>query len=39
MKHKDFIEFLKLPHNILAAISLVSGTILFANDELTKKYL
>lgn len=37
MKVKDFIEFLKLPPNILAAISLVSGTILFANDELLKK--
>lgn len=37
MKPKDFIEFLKLPPNILAAISLVSGTILFANDELLKK--
>ena len=37
MKFKDFIEFIKLPPNILAAISLVSGTILFGNDELIKR--
>lgn len=37
MKPKDFLEFLKLPPNILAAISLVSGTILFANDTLLSR--
>lgn len=37
MKATDFIDFLKLPPNILAAISLVSGTILFANDTLLNR--
>lgn len=37
MKIEDFIKFLKLPPNILAAVSLVSGIILFADDELLKK--
>lgn len=34
MKFKDFI---RLSPNILAAISLVSGTILFGNNELIKR--
>ena len=40
MKIKDFLEFLKLPPNILTAISLVSGVILFApNDFINKLYM
>ena len=37
MKVKDFIDFIKLPPNILAAVSLVSGIILFIPDKLAKK--
>lgn len=37
MKPKEFIELLKLPPYILAAISIVSGIILFADDTLIKK--
>lgn len=37
MKFKDFIEFIKLPPNILAAISLVSGIIILSPDKLIKK--
>ena len=37
MKLKDFINFLKLPPNILLAISLVSGSILFASDNIINK--
>ena len=37
MKVKDFIEFIKLPPNILAAVSVVAGTILFIPDKLAKK--
>ena len=34
---KDFLEFLKLPPNILAAISIVSGTITLIPDNYAKK--
>ena len=37
MKIKDFIDILKLPPNILSAISLVTGSILFFPDKLLKK--
>ena len=37
MKVKDFIEFIKLPPNILAAVSVVAGIILFIPDKLAKK--
>lgn len=37
MKVKDFIDFIKLPPNILAAVSVVSGIILFIPDKLAKK--
>ena len=37
MKAKDFLDFLKLPPNILAAISLVTGIILFAPVTFLKK--
>ena len=37
MKVKDFLEFLKLPPNILFAISLVTGTILFLPDSMISK--
>lgn len=37
MKINDFIDFLKLPPNILAAISLVSGVILFAPKNFINK--
>ena len=37
MKPKDFIEFLKLPPNILSAICLVSGIVLFIPDKFAKK--
>lgn len=37
MKPKDFMEFLKLPPNILAAICLVSGIVLFIPDKFAKK--
>ena len=37
MKVKDFINFLKLPPNILFAISLVSGAILFVSDSIIAK--
>ena len=37
MKVKDFIEFIKLPPNILAALSVVAGIILFIPDKLAKK--
>lgn len=39
MKPKDFIEFLKLPPNILSAICLVSGIVLFIPDKFAKKYI
>ena len=40
MKVKDFIDFLKLPPNILAALSLVTGIILFVPDKaLSKLYM
>jgi len=40
LKLKDFIDFLKLPPNILTAISLVSGVILFApNNFVNKLYM
>lgn len=34
---KDFIEFLKLPPNILAAISIVTGLLLFLPDNYIEK--
>ncbi len=37
MNIKDFIDFLKLPPNILAAISLVTGCILFVPDSVLNK--
>lgn len=37
MRTKDFIEFIKLPPNILAAVSVVAGIILFIPDKLAKK--
>lgn len=37
MKVKDFIEFIKLPPNLLAAVSIVAGIILFIPDKLAKK--
>ena len=37
MKVKGFIEFIKLPPNILAAVSVVAGIILFIPDKLAKK--
>lgn len=37
MKVKDFIDFLKLPPNILAALSLVTGIILFVSDKVLSK--
>ena len=37
LKINDFIDFLKLPPNILAAISLVSGVILFAPRNFINK--
>ena len=37
MKVKDFIDFLKLPPNILAALSLVTGIILFVPDKVLSK--
>lgn len=40
MNIKDFVDFLKLPPNILAAISLVTGCILFVPDSaLNKLYM
>ena len=37
MKFKDFIEFIKLPPNILTSIALVSGIIILSPDKLIKK--
>lgn len=37
MKPKDFLEFLKLPPNILTAVSIVAGIIIFIPDKLAKK--
>ncbi len=37
MKVKDFLEFLKLPPNILFAISLVTGMILFLPKDIVSK--
>ena len=37
MKAKDFLDFLKLPPNILAALSLVTGVILFAPESVIKQ--
>lgn len=34
---KDFIEFLKLPPNILGALSISSGTLLLLPDKIAKK--
>lgn len=34
---KDFIDFLKLPPNILGALSIASGALLLLPDRLTKK--
>ena len=37
MKFKDFIEFIKLPPNILTSIALVPGIIILSPDKLIKK--
>lgn len=37
MSVKDFIEFLKLPPNILGALSISSGTLLLLPDKIAKK--
>lgn len=35
---KDYIDFLKLPPNILGALSIASGVLLFLPDEVVKKF-
>jgi len=35
----NLTDFLKLPSNVMSAISLASGVILFLPDELLKKYI
>ena len=34
---KDFIDFLKLPPNILGALSIASGALLLLPDQLAKR--
>ena len=35
---KDFIDFLKLPPNILGALSIASGTLLLLPQKLAQKF-